>query len=699
MTFLQRRVGGFVLLFALMVAPGYALLAQDNNTINVSGSGIVAPAFQAIADASGTNAALNVTVNGTNAGISALCTNTTDVALANRPLTQAEEQQCIGGAVNFVELVIGYDATVFVTAQDNDFLQCLTQDNLNAVFAPSASGQINTWDQVGATFPANPIAAVVPAQNTLPFVKLDSLVNGDGVRSDAQRVEDDNAVMTAVAGDTNALGVVTFDSLLRLNAGENAGVKAVQYTNPTLNTCVTPSVETLNDRTYPLADRLFVYINAASLEKPGLRDLLNFALSNGASAPLSDAGYVPASAEIYTTGQESLTGNTTGRVFSREVTAFTIPEGLSGTLNIAGAAQAFDYTQSLTQSLSGVQPGLTVTTLLQGVPAGARRFCNGEVEVLLAYGELTEEQTTNCAANNITPQSFNLGKEAVVLVGNGNTAHLACLTTEQITNVVTPKVDEAAITIWNQVAESFPETPILLLAPEQGNDLSDLLTIQTAGRAIPVRDDAEENSDVLYRAAAVANVEGALTYMSWNEYQQVLENNQERIQLIGVDAGSGCVTPSLETINDGSYVLTNDLNLVVSQTGLQNNLVQSLLWFIFSDANYSLIEGAGIVGISFGELPAVRDALQTAFNEAAEVPEATGTEEPGATAEAGATAEVIATEDASATTEAVVTEEASSATDEPALTEEVTVVTEEAATDEPAVTEEAAITEEATPTS
>jgi hypothetical protein len=193
----------------------------------------------------------------------------------------------------------------------------------------------------------------------------------------------------------------------------------------------------------------------------------------------------------------------------------------------------------------------------------------------------------------------------------------------------------------------------------------------------------------LYRAAAVANVEGALTYMSWNEYQQVLENNQERIQLVGVDAGSGCVTPSIETINDGSYVLTNDLNIVVSQTGLQNNLVQSLLWFIFSDANYSLIEGAGIVGVSFGELPAVRDALQTAFNEAAAVPEATGTEEPGATAEAVATGEVIATEDASATTEAVVTEEAAATTDEPALTEEVTVVTEEAATDEPAVTEEA----------
>jgi phosphate transport system substrate-binding protein len=644
MTFLQRRAGMMLLLLALMAAP---LLAQDNNTINVAGSGIVAPAFQAVADASGSGAALNVTVNGSNAGLTALCGNAADVALANRPLTTAEEQQCLGSGVNFVELVIGYDATVFVTASGNTYLECLTQDNLNTLFAPSAAGQVNTWDQVNAEYPANQVALAVPPQNTLAFAKLDTLVNGEGVRSDAQAVADEAGVLEAVAGNVDALGVVSLGDAL--NAGD--GVKTLQYNNPTLNICVTPSLETLNDRTYPLADRLFVYVNAASLEKPGLRDLLNFAVSDTSAEVLSAAGYIPVSSQLYVQGQEALTAGTTGRVFSKDVTAFTIPEGLSGTVNIGGAAQAFTYTQNLTQSLSSAYPGLTVTTRLEGVPAGARRLCNGEIEVLFTYGDLTEEQATNCAANNITPQSFDLGKEAVVLVSNGSSPYLACLTTGQIAAALTPKVEEAKISTWNQVADTFPEANIMVFAPEQGSELSDLLMIKATGKATPVRDDAEESSDVLYRAAAVANVEGSFTYMTWDEYQQVLENNQERIQLVGVDAGSGCVTPSPETIADGSYPLTTDLNIVVGQSGLQNSVIQSLLWYIFSDANYSLIENSGFVGLSFGDLPALRDALQTAFTEAAAAPDTS------ATPEVGATDEAVATEEAASTVEVIATEE------------------------------------------
>lgn len=670
---LQRRAGLLILLLmliaALLVAP---LLAQDNDTINVAGSGIVAPAFQAVADASGSNAALNVSVTGANAGISALCSNTADVALTNRPMTAAEEQQCQGGSVAFVELVFGYDSTVFITSNENTYLQCLTQENLNTLLVPSAAGQINTWDQVNPEYPANPLALVVPPQNTLPFAKIDTLVNGDGLRNDAQTAADNAAVIAAVAGNPDALGIVQFNAI---QSGDT-GVKAVQYTNPTLNTCVTPSLDTLNDRTYPLADRLFAYVNTNSLQKPGLSDVLNFALSETGGAALTSAGYVPASAEIYTTGQETLAGSATGRVFSRDITAFTIPDSVSGAVNIAGAAQVFQYTQNLSQAITAAYPGLTLTPRLEGVPAGARRFCNGEVEVLATYGALTDEQTANCTANNITPNTFNLGRQAVVLVSNANSPYLACLTTSQIATAFASKAEDATIATWNQVADTFPEVNVLLFTPEQGSDLSDLLMVKAAGIAITVRDDAEQNGDVLYRAAAVANVEGALTYMTWDEYQQVVENNQERIQLVGVNAGADCVTPAVDTITDGTYPLTIDLNLVVGQSNLQNNVVQSLLWYIFSDANYSLIESAGLIGISFGDLPAIRDTLQSAFTQAAAVPEVV------ATAEAGATDEVSATEDASAT-------------DEPAATIEVIASEEAAATED--VTAEPAATEDATP--
>jgi phosphate transport system substrate-binding protein len=157
-----------------------------------------------------------------------------------------------------------------------------------------------------------------------------------------------------------------------------------------------------------------------------------------------------------------------------------------------------------------------------------------------------------------------------------------------------------------------------LFAPEIGDTNTDLLLIKSAGSSIPMRDDVEVNRDPLYRAAATANVAGGLTFMEWVDYQKVLDNNQERIQLVSVDAGDGCVVPSSQSIVDGTYLLTNSVQLLVKTSSLNTIPVQSLSWFIASDSNYSLLEQAGLSGVQFGDLAILRNTLQSAFFEAAQ---------------------------------------------------------------------------------
>ena len=43
--------------------------------------------------------------------------------------------------------------------------------------------------------------------------------------------------------------------------------------------------------------------------------------------------------------------------------------------------------------------------------------------------------------------------------------------------------------------------------------------------------------------------EGGLGYFGFSYYEQ----NQDKLNLVGVDGGDGCVEPSTETIQDGSY--------------------------------------------------------------------------------------------------------------------------------------------------
>ena len=116
------------------------------------------------------------------------------------------------------------------------------------------------------------------------------------------------------------------------------------------------------------------------------------------------------------------------------------------------------------------------------------------------------------------------------------------------------------------------------------------MMLQASGDNTPIRQDIEIDSDHLYRGAAVGNTEGALTYMSWGEYQAVLDNNQENIQLVEVDAGDGCVAPTEDTIQSNEYPLARTLYLAVNQQALTESAVQSYLWFTFGDDRFSQFE-------------------------------------------------------------------------------------------------------------
>lgn len=648
----QRGVGIFVLL-ALLLIPA-VLSAQDNTAVTVVGSGTVMPLLEALVTASDTTLNAATTVTGTNAGLEQFCQGQADIAAANRTMTADENTACASSNVTYAELLLAHQIAAFVVNPTVEYTQCLTTANLNAIFAPSAQGQTTSWNQVDVNFPNTPLIAVVPSEGTSTFAALDKVVGGDRVRADADIQDSDDSIVSTVSETEGAIGVVS------LAAAQAAGdaVKILQLNTNDVTGCTDPSAENAENRLYDAATDLLLYVNRASLEKPGLQDVLNSVVSDVSAAVIEEQGFTAPTTQAYETNRGVLEGTQEQR-FSRGTDQFQIPVDLVGSLNIAGSASGKELVDQLIAALNAVYPGVTTTYDAQGDPAGIRRFCNGEVELIVTTAELTEEQVQNCQANNITPLPIQVGHRATVMVGNGDSPYLACLTNEQVVSVWSA-ASASSIATWNQVSDEFTETPVTLFAPQTGNIFSDLLLL-AAGTNDPIRDDAHVNADPLYRAAAAANVEGGLALMSWQEYQSVLENNQTNIQLVSVDGGSGCVAPSEQTIGDGKYPLTDTLWLIASESALTRPEVQSFLWFTFEDQNFPLFESSGLIGLGFGDLPDVRDTLLEAFERAAAVPEATpeATSAPGAEATAEATSVVSETTPEAAPT-AEVTPEATS---------------------------------------
>ncbi len=629
-----------------------AVLSQDaESDITAIGSGIVAPLFQQLADASAIESPLNISVTGTSTGFSNFCAGEADITLANRSITSSELDACSTNNVEYLDLLIGHDIIAFVTSLDTDFATCLDTVQLNTVFAPSARSVTTNWNQVIAEGPDAALSLYLTGDLTPSYAILDSLIEGDGIRSDVNLAGDADGVIAGVSENVGALGVISLPSALA--AGDT--IKILDLDTGDIPGCQSPTAENVENNLYTAADELYTYVNVASLNKDTLADLLRFMLSAPAAEAVAGAGFTAPTADAYESDLALLEAGISGEEIVRAPDDFTLPAGVVGEVNIGGAAEGFTFIQQTTTSFNSVNPDITVNLNVEGEVAGFRRFCNGEIDIALASRDLNGDEATNCEANNITTYATDLGSQAVVLVANSTSDYLACLTSEQLTAVWAATGDNLPLA-WNEIDSTFPETAITLFAPSASNIDGDLLIHQSAGSALGMRVDPFENRDPLYRAAAVGNVDGGLTYMSWADYQQVLANNQANITLVGVDNGSGCVTPSVDTITDGTYPLSRSLQLIVNQAALARPEVQALIWYVFSNDSFINLENSGFIGIRFGDLTDIRANLQAAFIEsqsvAAEAAIQAAETTPEATVEADSTEEAVTDATAEATEEA-----------------------------------------------
>lgn len=637
----QRQVGIFTLL-ALFITPSF-VFAQGDNSVSGVGSGVVAPLIEALKEASGSEVLLNVNVTGTSSGFDQFCQGQADITGANRSISIDEDANCVSNGIEYAELLVGHEIVAFITNPDVTFAQCFSSSNLKAIFQPSSEGNITSWNQAVSDYPELSLSIFSPATENSGFLILDRLVEGDGIRADAITKSSDADIIASVSETSGAVGLVSLAAAV--SAGDT--IQIMQLDTTEVPGCQDASAENVESRLYNAANELYIYVNRASLDKAGLRELVNFAISAEAASTIEGLGFSAPTTAALETNLNILQGTEEGTQPSRRVADFQIPPTIAGQINMGGAASAFDYLQNLTTSFTATYPNVATDLQFRGEPAGFRRLCNGEIDIAVTYSGLSDEQASNCEANNIDTITIDLGRQATILVANGNTEFLGCLTTEQLATLWNAN-SRGEITTWSQIDESFGDLSVALFAPSVSNFYSDLMFLAADSTAIPARDDTEIDADPLYRAAATANVEGGLTYMSWPEYQQVVANNQSNIQLVSVDGGAGCVAPSESTIADGSYPLSRPATLVISQFALSRPEVQSLLWYLASDTNYAALENAGFVGLNFGELPDVRTMLQSAFAEAtaaqAEIDALEVTPEATAESTAEATSETTGSE-------------------------------------------------------
>jgi phosphate transport system substrate-binding protein len=228
----------------------------------------------------------------------------------------------------------------------------------------------------------------------------------------------------------------------------------------------------------------------------------------------------------------------------------TTGEALSGDVIVDGSSTVGPLTTGAAEDFREQQPDVNVEVGTSGTGGGFERFCAGETDISDASRPIDEEEEAPvCADAGIEYDDYNVAVDAITMIVNVEDDWATCLTTEQLKKIWEPKA-EGKITNWNQVDPSFPDVPLTLAGPGTDSGTFDYFTDEINGEEGASRTDYNASEDDNVTVQAVAGDEGGLGYLGYTYY----EENTDTLKALEVDSGDGCVAPSAEAAQDGTYV-------------------------------------------------------------------------------------------------------------------------------------------------
>lgn len=257
-----------------------AFLSLTANAQRIKGSDTVLPIAQQTAEQfmkQHPDGRVTVTGGGTGVGISALMDNTTDIAMASRPIKFSEKMKIKEAGEEVEEVIVAYDALAVVVHPSNPVKQ-LTRKQLEDIFR----GKITNWKQVGGEDQKIVVYSRETSSGTYEFFK-ESVLKNKNYMAGSLSMPATGAIIQSVSQTKGAIGYV-----------------GLAYVSPRIKTLsvsyddthyATPSVENATNKSYPIVRPLYYYYNVKN--KDQVDPLLQFILSPQGQDIIKKNGYIP----------------------------------------------------------------------------------------------------------------------------------------------------------------------------------------------------------------------------------------------------------------------------------------------------------------------------------------------------------------------------------------------------------------------
>lgn len=264
---------------------------------------------------------------------------------------------------------------------------------------------------------------------------------------------------------------------------------------------------------------------------------------------------------------------------------------LAGAIRIDGSSTVFPITEAFAEEFQIAYPDVRVTVGISGTGGGFQRLCSGETHLSNASRPITESEVAACEAAGVEFTELPVAWDGLSVIANPANTFVSCLTVDELRRIWAP---DSNVTTWRDVRSEWPGEAIRLYGPGTDSGTFDYFTETINGESGASRADFQASEDDNILVQGVAGDRYALGYFGFAYYAE----NQDRLKLVEVDGGTGCVAPSDQTIEDGTYApLSRPLYVYVGHAALERPEVRAYVQFMLEEA-ITLVPATGYHALS-----------------------------------------------------------------------------------------------------
>ena len=275
---------------------------------------------------------------------------------------------------------------------------------------------------------------------------------------------------------------------------------------------------------------------------------------------------------------------------------------LSGNIKIDGSSTVAPFAQAAQENFQAENPDVKITVGTSGTGGGFEKFCAGETDISDASRPIKpDEEAPVCKKAGISYKEIQVANDGIAVVTNP-ALKVDCLTTDQLKQLWNKG---SKVKSLSEIDPKLPDTELKLFGPGTDSGTFDFFTGEINGEEGVSRDDYSPSEDDNILVQGVAGESGGLGYFGHSYYEQ----NKDKLNLVKVDGGDGCIEPTTETIQSGEYKpLSRPLFMYPSTKALKRPEVKAFLQYV-NDNYQSIADASQIVAMESGQAAKAKAAL------------------------------------------------------------------------------------------